>query len=70
VDPVFWSLAVLGQEQEPKASGGEAGGRRGLVAMSKQKLKPWVRVEQAIVWSVAVIASLMVAAGIAYRAFL
>jgi len=38
--------------------------------MSKRKLKPWMRVEQAIIWSVAVIASLMVAAGIAYRALL
>jgi ATP-dependent DNA ligase len=35
---------------------------------SKRKLKSWMRVEQAIIWSVAMIASLMVAAGIAYRA--
>jgi hypothetical protein len=40
------------------------------LAMSTRKLKPWMRVEQAIIWSVGVIASLMVAVGIAYRAFL
>ena len=60
----------LAQDEEPGGTGGEARGRAGLGAMSKRKLKPWMRVEQAIIWSVAVIASLMVAAGIAYRALL
>jgi hypothetical protein len=52
------------------APGGEAGGRRGLGAMSKRKLKPWMQVEQAIIWGVAVIVSLIVAGAIASRAIL
>jgi hypothetical protein len=38
--------------------------------MSKQKLKPWVRFEQALIWITAVIVSLMVAGAITYRAIL
>jgi hypothetical protein len=56
--------------KNPAAPAVKREAEEGLGAMSKRKLKPWMRVEQAIIWSVGVIASLMVAAGIAYRAFL
>jgi hypothetical protein len=36
--------------------------------MSKRKLKPWMRLEQALIWSAAIVVSLMVAGAIAYRA--
>jgi hypothetical protein len=37
--------------------------------MSKRKLEPWMRLEQAFIWIAAIAVSLMAAAGaIAYRA--
>jgi hypothetical protein len=36
--------------------------------MSKQKLQPWMRFEQAFIWIAAIALSLMVAGAIAYRA--
>ena len=56
--------------KNPEAPGREAGSRRGLGTMSKRKLKPWMRVEQAFIWIAAVIVSLMVAGAIVYRAIL
>ena len=36
--------------------------------MSKRKLKPWMRVEQAFIWSAAIALSLMVVGAIGYKA--
>jgi hypothetical protein len=38
--------------------------------MSKRKLKPWMRVEQVLIWSGAIAISVLVAGAIAYRAIL
>jgi hypothetical protein len=36
--------------------------------MSKRKLQPWMRLEQAFIWIAAIAVSLMAAGAIAYRA--
>jgi hypothetical protein len=42
------------------SAGADEGSRRGLGTMSK-RMKPWMRLEQALIWSAAIVVSLMVA---------
>jgi hypothetical protein len=63
----FRPLTGLAQN-ECKCTGREARGRRGLGPMSERKLQPWMRREQALIWTAVAAVLSMVVAGVAYLA--